>query len=360
MSKVNNKEVLAFHPGYYIDEIIEEMGITQEEFAIRLGTTPKTISKLVNGETGISNDLALKLASLLNSSPEMWLNLQKSYDAKILELQEEEQLKKQVELIKQIDYSYFVKLGFLSDTRNAIEKIKNLCSFLSVARLGILLEKDYNVSYRNGIRDENQKNILNANVWVETVTKIARDTVTQKFDMKKFNAVISEIAEMTLEPFGNIIEDVKQRLADCGVVLVLLPYLKNSGLHGFVKWLDKGKVVIAISDRRKSIDTFWFTFFHEARHVQQKKIKLINFTWKDSDSIISDDEADADSFSQSILIPMDKYRLFLARDIFTVSSVRRFATEINRHPGIVVGRLQNDKKVTYASRLNELKTSIEF
>lgn len=85
MSKMYNKELMASHPGYYIDEIIEDMGVTQKEFAIRLGTTPKTISKLVNGETGISNDLALKLASLLNSSPEMWLNLQKSYDAKILD-----------------------------------------------------------------------------------------------------------------------------------------------------------------------------------------------------------------------------------------------------------------------------------
>ena len=86
MSKENNNELMAFHPGYYIDEIIEEMGITQEEFAIRLGTTPKTISKLVNGETGISNDLALKLASLLNSSPDIWLNLQNSYDTKSIEL----------------------------------------------------------------------------------------------------------------------------------------------------------------------------------------------------------------------------------------------------------------------------------
>lgn len=90
MNKVNNN-LVAFHPGYYIDEIIEEMGITQEEFAIRIGTTPKTISKLVNGETGISNDLALKIASLFNSSPEMWLNLQKEYDAKMLEIQEEKQ-----------------------------------------------------------------------------------------------------------------------------------------------------------------------------------------------------------------------------------------------------------------------------
>lgn len=360
MSKVNKKELMAFHPGYYIDEIIEEMSITQEEFAIRLGTTPKTISKLVNGETGISNDLALKLASLLNTSLELWLNLQKAYDAKVIELQKEEQLNNQVDLIKQIDYSYFVKLGFLPDTKNAIEKIRNLCSFLSVARLGILLEKDYNVSYRNGIRDEKQKNILNANVWVETVTKIARDTATKKFDLKSFSAVISDIAEMTLEPFSEIIEDVKKKLADCGVVLVLLPYLKDSGLHGFVKWLDKDKAVIAISDRRKSIDTFWFTFFHEARHVQQKKIKHINFTWKDSESVISDEEVDADTFSQSVLIPIDKYHMFLTQNIFTVSSVKRFALEIHRHPGIIVGRLQNDHKIPYASRLNKLKTTIEF
>lgn len=360
MSKENNNELMAFHPGYYIDEIIEEMGITQEEFAIRLGTTPKTISKLVNGETGISNDLALKLASLLNSSPETWLNLQKSYDAKMIEIKEKEQLEKQVELIKQIDYSYFVKLSFLPDTRDSIERIKNLCSFLSVARLGILLEKDYNVSYRNGIRDEKQKNILNANVWVETVTKIARESEAQKFDLKKFNAAVSEIAEMTLEPFDNIIDNVKERLADCGVVLVLLPYLKDSGLHGFVKWLDKGKAVIAISDRKKSIDSFWFTFFHEARHVQQKKIKQINYTWNESDSIISDDEVDANEFSQSILIPSEKYQVFVSKNVFTNSSVKNFSKEINRHPGIVVARLQNDQKVPYASRLNELKTSIEF
>ena len=360
MSKVNNKNLMAFHPGYYIDEIIEEMGITQEEFAIRIGTTPKTISKLVNGETGISNDLALKLASLLNSSPEMWLNLQKEYDAKMLEIQEEEQINDQVDLIKQIDYSYFVKLGFLPNTRSATEKIKKLCSFLSVSRLGILLEKDYNVSYRNGIREEKQKNILNANVWVETVTKIARDTETKKFDLRKFNSVISEIAEMTSVPFSEIIADIKRKLADCGVVLVLLPYLKDSGLHGFVKWIDRGKAVIAISDRRKSIDTFWFTFFHEARHVQQKKKKQINFTWNDSDSDVNDEEIDADTFAQSTLIPDEKYQVFLSHNNFTLGSIKSFALDINRHPGIIVGRLQNDEKVPYASRLNDLKTSIEF
>ena len=55
------KEIVAFHPGYYIAEIIEDMGISQAEFAIRMGTTPKTVSTLVNGQINLSNDLAKKL-----------------------------------------------------------------------------------------------------------------------------------------------------------------------------------------------------------------------------------------------------------------------------------------------------------
>ena len=41
---VNYKEIMAFHPGYYVAEIVEEMGITQAEFAARMGTTGKTLS----------------------------------------------------------------------------------------------------------------------------------------------------------------------------------------------------------------------------------------------------------------------------------------------------------------------------
>ena len=39
---------IAFHPGYYIKEIIEESGLTQEDFAKRLDTTPKNLSLLVD------------------------------------------------------------------------------------------------------------------------------------------------------------------------------------------------------------------------------------------------------------------------------------------------------------------------
>ena len=45
------------------------------------------------------------------------------------------------------------------------------------------------------------------------------------------------------------------------------------------------------------------------------------------------------------MIPADRYGKFVAEKRFTINDIRRFAKEINRDPGIVLGRLQNDKLV---------------
>ena len=56
---------IAFHPGYYIREYIDELGMTQEEFAMRLGTTPKNISCIIRGEQSLSLEIATKLSRLI-------------------------------------------------------------------------------------------------------------------------------------------------------------------------------------------------------------------------------------------------------------------------------------------------------
>ena len=84
---IKYKDIVAFHPGYYIADIIEDMGISQAEFATRMGTTAKTLSKLINGQANISNDLAKKLSVMMGTSPEVWLNLQNAYDQKLIEIE---------------------------------------------------------------------------------------------------------------------------------------------------------------------------------------------------------------------------------------------------------------------------------
>lgn len=71
---------IAFHPGYYIKEYIDEMGLTKKEFASVLGVAPNTLNELVSGDRKLTTDIAYKLSELLGTSMEVWVNIQKTFD----------------------------------------------------------------------------------------------------------------------------------------------------------------------------------------------------------------------------------------------------------------------------------------
>lgn len=86
MNNMENKIVvkyhnnIAFHPGYYIKEYIDEMGFTKKGFACMLGITPSTLNELVSGDRKLTTEIAYKLSELLGTSMEVWLNIQKTFD----------------------------------------------------------------------------------------------------------------------------------------------------------------------------------------------------------------------------------------------------------------------------------------
>ena len=84
-NEINYKNLIAFHPGSYVEDIIDDLNITQKEFARRLGTTEKSLSKLVNGEDNLSKEMAYKLSKLTGISINTWMNLQNEYEKKILD-----------------------------------------------------------------------------------------------------------------------------------------------------------------------------------------------------------------------------------------------------------------------------------
>jgi len=73
-------DTVAFHPGYYIEEIMEESELTQEDFAERLDITPENLSLLIRGKQSLSIDVAMKLSEMIGTSVNYWLNLQNAYD----------------------------------------------------------------------------------------------------------------------------------------------------------------------------------------------------------------------------------------------------------------------------------------
>jgi len=59
---------------------LEPLGITIVEAADRLQVSRKTLSKIINERGAITSDMALRLARVFNTTPQLWLNLQQAFD----------------------------------------------------------------------------------------------------------------------------------------------------------------------------------------------------------------------------------------------------------------------------------------
>lgn len=69
------------HPGLLIKEYIEGFESNVSVFAEKLGVTRVTLSRIVNGKSSITPEMALRLSKLLtNTTASSWLNMQSDYD----------------------------------------------------------------------------------------------------------------------------------------------------------------------------------------------------------------------------------------------------------------------------------------
>lgn len=74
------------HPGEIIARDLDDMGISGRRFALNIGVTPATVSRLLTGKTALTLSLAIRIAAALGSTPEFWLRLQSTYDLRQLEI----------------------------------------------------------------------------------------------------------------------------------------------------------------------------------------------------------------------------------------------------------------------------------
>lgn len=69
------------HPGEVIRELcLEPLGLTVTDAAKALGVSRKALSELLNGKTGVSPEMALRLSIAFDTTPESWLTQQMNYD----------------------------------------------------------------------------------------------------------------------------------------------------------------------------------------------------------------------------------------------------------------------------------------
>lgn len=69
------------HPGEFISAVyLEPNGLSGRELAAKLDVSPSTLNRVLTGRSGISPEMALRLAKCLGRSAESWLGLQQAHD----------------------------------------------------------------------------------------------------------------------------------------------------------------------------------------------------------------------------------------------------------------------------------------
>lgn len=297
------KDIVAFHPGYYIADLIQDMGISQSEFATRLGTTGKTLSKLVNGQINLSNEIAKNLSIMLGTGAEVWINLQAAYEQKLVEIELEKNLDAQAEVAEQIDYTYFEKVAGLPVVKNSREKAANLCRYFMVSDLRILAEPDFlvNFSAEKGVAET--EGIMNSRAWIQTAINLAKELKTEPYQAEKLRARLPKLKEMQLPHSEISLAEMQAVFAECGVAFVVLPQLKKSGVNGAVKWVSSDRVVLAMNKEETDENRFRFLLFHEIKHVLQQKVKtvFVHTTVAEMQSLNAELEEEADRFAMKYL-----------------------------------------------------------
>lgn len=80
------RERRPIHPGEILaEDILPELGMNANQVGEALGVPANRISEILRGRRSITADTALRLGRWLGSSPQFWMNLQRSYDLEVAE-----------------------------------------------------------------------------------------------------------------------------------------------------------------------------------------------------------------------------------------------------------------------------------
>jgi len=350
---------LAIPPGEYLEEVLEELGMSKDELSRRMGRPSTKLSQIFKGEKAITSDTALQLEKVVGVPAHIWTGLEAEYRltlARLEDAQEVERLKDETQLISTYPYNELVKVGEVPKHTTPIDRVRALQEFFGVVSLNRIYEiKRYQVAFRCGRSKRGEQSPQAIAAWLRMGERTAQRRQFAPFNEDKLRASLKTLRSFTLQAPEVFLEKLYATLASCGVALVVCPHFAKTKVHGATFWLGRDKAVLMITIRGKYADIFWFSLFHEIGHILLHGRQAVILENNDGNSL----ETEADEFASDVLIPPDDYRTFIEQASFYPNDIESFAKRIKIDPGIVVGRLHYEKRLPQAWG-NKLRTLYDW
>ena len=348
----------AIHPGEILEETLAARNMQKSELAERCRLSTKTVSQIIGGKAPITPETAIQLERVLGVSAKVWSNLDTNHRLFQARRAAQAELRDNEEWVNQFPITHLTKRGIIQRTSNKIDIMEQLIDFLGVGSIAAWYERirQMDVSYRQS--PSFRSSPASAATWLRIGELRAEDVTCEPYNKTKFERALDKIRCLTHERPEVFEPQTKELCANAGVALVFVAELPRTHLSGATRWLTRDKALIMLSLRHKTDDHLWFSFFHEAGHILLHGRKAV---FLDEDLMQqSEEEKQADQFAADALIPIDAYNGFLeTTESVSEPAVLSFAQRLEIAPGIVVGRLQHDKKIEW-DQLNHLKCRFQL
>ncbi len=354
------------HPGEHLAEYLESWGMSQAELADRTGLHRKTINAIINGSMSLTPDTAVLLEPVFGMPARFWINLDAAYHERLVVLRRSNALQANHDWLNRFPIKEMQKRGLLPATKDRIELGVALMQFFAlgdVAQWDVLWRQSTAwVAYRQQRAETKTAELVS--VWLREGQRAVEQRAAVPFDADTLRAALPHMRQLTTRLQAEFWPELQRLCGDAGVYLVRVPAYAKLGVYA-ATYRFRGRTVIQLSGLRRTVDQFWFSFFHEVGHLLLHGVKelFLDDAEPARDAAHTDThEAEANAFAARTLIPDGAYRKFV-REVpapYATHAIERFATQQAVHPGIVVGRLQHEHVLPYNSTLSLLKDSYSW
>ncbi len=332
-------------PGKILSRELEARGWTQRDLAKIMGRPVQVINEIIQSKKQITPETALQLAEVFGTSPELWTNLEASYQLYLArQANRGDEVARRSRLYGLAPMAELFRRKWIEPSDSIEEMEQAVCKFLKIDSPAEAPELA--ASFRH--RDNRELEVSATVAWLRRAEHLAEAQAIAAFEPAALLNAVPEILANAARA-----EDaarVPVMLFSLGVHFVIVPHLPRTYLDGAAFTLGAdGKPVVALSLRYDRIDSFWFTLMHELAHVALRHegsyLDDLNTENVDADAV----EGAANQWARDRLVERQALAAFIAetRPYFSRDKIEGFARQHGRHAGIVLGRLQYERAVEF-------------
>jgi addiction module HigA family antidote len=350
MTKANEyspQEVL--HPGCTLEEKLDEMQMSQKEFAIRVGKPEKTVIAVLKGDSSITPEMAVIFENVTRIPAHFWMNKQARYNEYKARLSREKVVIEAEPWARNFPYREMASYGWVPKERDIRKKTINLLDYFGisdeVAWQDLYMNRKLKVAAYASLKHTQEPHAISA--WLRQGELQAESNEVGIYNEKRFKKALNTIRELMVSQPVHFFSELQRLCAEAGVKVFYTPKLPKAPISGSTRWI-KDTPVIQLTARYQQNDRFWFTFFHEAGHILlhgKKYVSLEGVNFKESDA---EKEREAHRFAERWTFSEDQEKDVLASLPLTEQDVLLFASKFHTHPAMIIGRLQHKSVIPFS------------